>query len=100
MIDAINAVSPAALAASTLPAQANDASGVSRFGSLLETEVSRVNQNVADAELALQKLASGQKVELHDVMITLETARIGVQTLIQVRNRVLEVYQDLTRMQV
>lgn len=100
MIDAINAVSPAAIAASALPTQSNDASGVSRFGSLLESEVSRVNQNVADAELSLQKLASGQKVELHDVMIKLETARIGVQTLIQVRNRVLEVYQDLTRMQV
>ena len=33
-------------------------------------------------------------------MITLEQARIGVQTLIQVRNKVVEAYQELMRMQI
>lgn len=100
MIEGITGISPITIASPQLLTQPGAAGSISRFGSLLETEVLRVNENVASAELALQKLASGEPVELHDVMITLETARIGVQTFIQVRNRVLEVYQDLTRMQV
>jgi flagellar hook-basal body complex protein FliE len=38
-------------------------------------------------------------VALHDVMIALERGRLAVQTFVQVRNRLVESYQDLMRMQ-
>lgn len=102
-IEAISAIAPLspALAAQLQGAVPDTASAASTgFAAMLDSQVSQVNADVAKAEGALQQLASGQPVELHDVMISLEKARISVQMLIQIRNRVLEVYQDLSRMQV
>jgi flagellar hook-basal body complex protein FliE len=66
---------------------------------MLSSQLTQANSSITQAESAVQQLASGQPIELHDVMISLEKARISVQTIIQVRNRVLDVYQDLMRMQ-
>lgn len=70
------------------------------FTQIFEQQLDKVNTDLAAAETSLQKLAAGEPVELHDVMIALETARIGVQTMIQVRNRLVEAYQDVMRMQI
>lgn len=103
MIDAIAAINaqPAAVLAESGPLQlaASSAPRID-FGALIAQGVESVDSNVGAAEASLQKLASGQPIELHEVMITLEQARIGVQTLIQVRNKVVEAYQELMRMQI
>lgn len=70
------------------------------FTEVFEQQLGKVNQDLAAAETSLQKLAAGEAVELHDVMISLETARISVQTMIQVRNRLVEAYQEVMRMQI
>lgn len=70
------------------------------FANVFEQQLGKVNSDLTLAETSLQKLAAGEPVELHDVMIALETARIGVQTMVQVRNRMVEAYQDLMRMQI
>ena len=46
------------------------------------------------------QVAAGEPVALHTVMIHLEETRLAFQTLVQVRNKVLEAYQELMRMQV
>ncbi|MDO9005740.1 MAG: flagellar hook-basal body complex protein FliE [Aquabacterium sp.] len=100
MIDAIAGISSLTdtlKAASTSPT--NQPNGAA-FLATLDREFAKVNTDVAKAESNLQKLASGEPVELHSVMISLEQARIGVQTVIQIRNRMVEAYQDLTRMQI
>ena len=96
MVGGISAIG-AAGAATGPGAPAAPASG---FLAAMERAVESVNQDVAVAETSLQQLASGQPVEVHDVMIALEKARIGVQTVIQIRNRMVEAYQDLMRMQI
>ncbi|TAK84888.1 MAG: flagellar hook-basal body complex protein FliE [Aquabacterium sp.] len=70
------------------------------FAAVFDAQVEGVNQDLSRAETQLQRLAAGQPVELHDVMISLETARISVMTVIQVRNKLVEAYQELSRMQV
>lgn len=70
------------------------------FTEVFEHQLGQVNQDLAAAETSLQKLAAGEPIELHDVMISLETARISVQTMIQVRNRLVEAYQEVMRMQI
>jgi flagellar hook-basal body complex protein FliE len=98
MIEAIAALGagvPAMAASNTAPGTA--APG---FAGVLEQQFNKVNTDLTHAEVSLQKLAAGESVELHDVMIALETARIGVQTMVQVRNRLVEAYQDVMRMQI
>lgn len=48
----------------------------------------------------LQRLAVGDVSNLHEVMVRLEESRIALQLALQVRNRVLEAYQDVMRMQI
>jgi flagellar hook-basal body complex protein FliE len=69
------------------------------FAALMRTGVSELNASVGAAEGAMRELAAGKGVELHDVMITLERAQLSVQTFVQIRNKLVESYQDLTRMQ-
>jgi flagellar hook-basal body complex protein FliE len=59
-----------------------------------------VNQKLLSTQTDLQKLAVGDVQNLHQVMINLEEARMSFQLLMQVRNRVLEAYQDVMKMSV
>lgn len=69
------------------------------FARLFEQEATQVSTDLRVAESAMQDYAAGKPVELHDLMIKLERARISVQVFVQVRNKVVESYQDLMRMQ-
>ncbi len=53
--------------------------------------------NVADA--SARALAAGENVPVHDVMIAMEQAHLKLQLAVEVRNRVLDAYQNLTNMQ-
>ncbi len=44
-------------------------------------------------------LATGDVTDVHDVTIALEEAQLSMSLLIEVRNRVLEAYQEVMRMQ-
>jgi flagellar hook-basal body complex protein FliE len=48
----------------------------------------------------MQQLALGQTDNLHQVMIGLERTRLEFDLMLQVRNKALEAYQELMRMQV
>ena len=70
------------------------------FSSVLAGYLNDVNAQLVQSDRQLQGLAAGDLDNLHNVMIALEQAKLSVQLAVEVRNRVLEVYQDLLRMQV
>ena len=70
------------------------------FGSWLTQAIGKVNTDLVRADQGLQSLATGEAQNLHQVMISLEEARLGVQLLVQVRNRLLDSYQEILRLQV
>jgi flagellar hook-basal body complex protein FliE len=43
---------------------------------------------------------TGQNVELHELMISMERAGLAMELTLQVRNKLLEAYQEISRMQV
>lgn len=59
-----------------------------------------VNAQLLASQADLQRLAVGEASSLHEVMVRLEESRIALQLMLQVRNRALEAYQDVMRMQV
>lgn len=69
------------------------------FSNWFTQQMDRVNTQIAHSEGQLQALATGESQNLHQVMISLEEARLSFQLLAQVRNRVLEAYQEVMRMQ-
>jgi flagellar hook-basal body complex protein FliE len=70
------------------------------FGQWFAQEVANVNSTVVAAEGDIRALATGEAHSLHEVMIHLEEAKLSFQLLAQVRNRLLEAYQEVMRMQV
>ncbi len=98
MINALEALSGAQPAlASTATAAGAAPEG---FATHVMREMQQVNQDLLQSEQMLRQVAAGEPVALHTVMIHLEETRLAFQTLVQVRNKVLEAYQDLMRMQV
>lgn len=70
------------------------------FGSLVAEGLQAVNEGLLASQRDLQGLALGETRNLHEVLVRLEESRISFQLMLQVRNRVLEAYQDVIRMQV
>ena len=69
------------------------------FSSILQGQVAELDRTLKAAEMQSLKLASGEASSLHQVMISLEKARIAFQMTVQIRNRLMEGWQDLQRMQ-
>jgi flagellar hook-basal body complex protein FliE len=86
-------------AAAAMPEPASNAPATDAFARLFSQGLAEVNSSVGAAEQAMSNLAAGKPVEMHAVMIELERAQLSVQTFVQVRNKLVEAYQDLMRMQ-
>jgi flagellar hook-basal body complex protein FliE len=70
------------------------------FVSVLTEGAAGINQSVTAADAATRALAAGEDMPVHDVMIALEEARVDMQLVVQVRNRLLSAYHDIVTMQV
>jgi flagellar hook-basal body complex protein FliE len=76
-----------------------EGSAPSQFASMLAGKVTDMNADVSAAETVLSDLAAGREVEPQEAMISMERARISVLTFVQLRNKLIESYQDVMRMQ-
>jgi flagellar hook-basal body complex protein FliE len=63
-------------------------------------ELQKLNDKQVNSEHLLQDLASGKTDNIHHVMLSLGDAKLSLQLMVQVRNKLLEGYQDILRMQV
>ncbi|MCR2820724.1 flagellar hook-basal body complex protein FliE [Lederbergia panacisoli] len=70
------------------------------FKDLLKTAIHEVNNAQVQSDMATEKLARGENIELHEVMITAQKASITMQAAIEIRNKAVEAYQEMMRMQV
>ncbi len=73
---------------------------VSAFAEALERAVRQADELQRRADAAAAALADGRTDDVHAVMVAMEEANLALQLAIQVRNRLLESYQELLRMQV
>jgi len=69
-------------------------------GQLATDLISDVTAKQAQAADSVNALVSGKNVSLHQTMIAMEEASISFQLMVEVRNKLLESYQELMRMQV
>lgn len=77
-----------------------DPAGGKGFMQFLEQAVGDVNKSQLEADHAIEQLQSGQGVDLHEVMISMEEADISLRLMVQMRNKLVESYQEIMRMQV
>jgi len=70
------------------------------FGDMLKQAVTEINQLQNSADKAITGVQLGQSSSIHEAMIALEKADISFRAMMQVRNKILEAYQEIMRMQV
>ena len=67
---------------------------------MLSQMVNDVNSKQNVSAQAVSALQSGQSVPLHQAVIAMEEANVSFQLMVEVRNRLLDAYQEIMRMQV
>lgn len=68
------------------------------FGEVLKEAVSHVNSLVIDSGNKNMALALGEIKDVHEVMIAGEKAALATELTLEIRNRVIEAYQQIMRM--
>lgn len=70
------------------------------FGNILKDQMGHINQMEAEAGEAKQIYATGGDIELHNVLIASEKAELSLQLAMQVRNKIVAAYQEISHMSV
>ncbi len=70
------------------------------FGDFLSESISKVNSLQSDANVAMQKLASGESKNIHETLLAVERADIAFKQMNQIRLKVIDAYKEIMKMQV
>lgn len=70
------------------------------FAELLKSAIENVNAHQIISDRKTEAFASGEKIDLHDVMITAQKASITLETTVQIQKKVIEAYNEVMRMQI
>ena len=75
------------------------AKGGHSFSETLKSFYSQVNHQMNEANQKVDAFATGKHQDLHEIMIATGKADISFRLLLQIRNKLLEGYQEIMRMQ-
>jgi flagellar hook-basal body complex protein FliE len=70
------------------------------FSELLRKSVEDVNQMQTEADSAVKELIAGRSKNIHETMLTVERADVSLKLMMQVRNKIIDAYKEIMRMQV
>jgi flagellar hook-basal body complex protein FliE len=76
------------------------AEGAKSFGDFLQDSIGKVNSLQNEANVAMEKLASGESQNLHETLLAVEKADIAFRTMNQVRTKVIDAYREIMKMQI
>ena len=89
---------------SPLPLKPADTNPIAKVGSdfskVIQSTIDQVVTAEHQGDQAIEKLQSGQAKNLHEVMISAEKADISLKMLVQFRNKALQAYEEVMRMQI
>jgi flagellar hook-basal body complex protein FliE len=82
--------------------QASDSSGAQpvSFSKVLENAVQEVNSKMQAADVEKSKLLTGETGNVHQAMIAVQESNVAFSLMVEVRNKLVDSYQELMRMQV
>jgi flagellar hook-basal body complex protein FliE len=75
------------------------ASSKTDFASTLESAIGRVENLRSAADQGVERFLSGESEELHGTVLAVQRAELSFEMFLQVRNKVVQAYQEIMRMQ-
>ena len=70
------------------------------FSDMVKDALDKVNGKQIKAEEETIKLVTGDEQDLSKVLLTTEEARLSLELAYQVRNKIVDAYQEISRMQI
>jgi flagellar hook-basal body complex protein FliE len=71
-----------------------------QFGSFLTDAMNKLNTQQQQVDQMNGQFAKGEISDVHQIMIASEKASLGLELTVQIRNKVIDAYQEVMRMQV
>jgi len=78
----------------------SESASSSGFGKMLSESMEKVNQFQHEADRSVKEMVAGRNKNIHETMLTVERADTSLKLMMQVRNKVLEAYREIMKMQV
>jgi flagellar hook-basal body complex protein FliE len=69
------------------------------FIDTLKEKLNEVNDKQIEAENVTEQFVKGEGSDIHEVMLATEEAKMSLELAVQIRNKIVEAYQEITRMQ-
>ncbi len=88
------------LSISDAPATSGGSESAKTFADTLKDAIGNVNELQKASDHGMQELATGKTDNVADVMIAAEKADIALKVMVQVRNKIIDAYQEILKMQV
>jgi flagellar hook-basal body complex protein FliE len=73
-------------------------SGSDAFSSILHQSVQNVSQLQDDADTSISKFLSGEQDDPHTMMLAVQRSSLSFDMFVQVRNKVVQAYQEVMKM--
>lgn len=80
--------------------QITSANAQQQFANTLKEAIASVNEHQKTSDVMTQKLINGGDVDLFEVMVAAQKASVTLNTTIEIRNKAVEAYQEIMRMNV
>ncbi len=68
------------------------------FGEVLNNSINKLNGVMQQAEEVQLKFVTGEVQDVHQVTAALQEARVSMQLAVEVRNKIVEAYQEISRL--
>jgi flagellar hook-basal body complex protein FliE len=78
---------------------ATPSTGASGFSQVIQRFINDTNNQQLKADQSVELLATGQSDNVHDTMLALTRADLSMRVFMEVRNKVIDAYQEVMRMQ-
>ena len=82
------------------PGGSGQGTAVRPFSQVLKEALAQVNQLQLEAQAQAEALARGDVQDMHQVTLAVERAQLALELTVAVRNRLLEAYQEISRIPV
>lgn len=74
--------------------------GENSFADMITDAIESVDESQKIADKNVQNVVMGKSDNIHEVMISMKKAQLSFQLMVEMRNKVVETYQELSRMQI
>jgi flagellar hook-basal body complex protein FliE len=98
-IEALNAVSSAMIESGSVKKTATPSESQQKFADFLKDSLNGVMKTEAESNSLTTKMINGENVDIHQVMAAAQKSGVTMQLTLEVRNKAIEAYQEIMRMQ-